>query len=575
MSSGIPAARGTAPPDAAPVAAADVARLRRLQTLTTALAETMSIDAAALVVLRQSATLPGVVRGGLALLGAGGREVRFLAMHDESLGPERANWCTLDAAADLPLVVTARSGRPMWFPTIEDLAEHYPALARHQAGFGTAAFATVPLRAHAQTVGAVMLCYGADQTFDEAERAFLAAFTEQAAHALRRAYAFEEQQATAELLQRSLLPDALPDLPGLALAARYEPAAGQAGVEVGGDWYDVLPVDTGEVLVVIGDVMGRGVAAAAVMGQVRSALRAYALLDPSPELVLERLDRLVATLGVPEQIVTVLIGVVSADRSSVRLASAGHLPPVLAVPGLPATAVHLVPDPPLGLHEGSRGSTDVTLPPGATLALCTDGLVESPLTSADEGLAQLARHLDELRQHHDQPRELASGVVTAMAYIGDSDDRALVLVTSTVGRAVSIAQTELAGDARAAGEARHWLGELLERWSVPGDVAHDAVVCVSELVTNAVVHTQTTPRVGVVLDRNRLVVTVSDSGRRGRVAVVDHEPDDLVGRGLRLVAALCAAWGSEPGSDGTTVWFELDVPSPALPTPRSAEAKPQ
>jgi serine phosphatase RsbU (regulator of sigma subunit)/anti-sigma regulatory factor (Ser/Thr protein kinase) len=538
-----------------PVLDADVRRLHRLQELTAALAEAMHTDAAALVVLRQAATLPGVVRGGLALVAGGGRELRFLSMHDESLGLERANWCSLDAVADLPLVATTRSGLSLWFPTIEALAARYPGLARYQAKFGTRAFAAVPLRVRDDTLGAVMLCYGAEQPFDDAEQAFLAAFAEQAAHALRRAQVFEEQQATAELLQRTLLPDTLPDLPGLALAARYEPAAG----EVGGDWYDVLPLEGNEVLVVIGDVMGRGLAAATVMSQVRAALRAYALLDPSPELVLERLDRLVSTLGVPEQIVTVLVGIVSADRGSVRLASAGHLSPVLAVPGSSAVIVNLPLGPPLGLHEGERSWTDVPLPPRATLVLCTDGLVESRRTAAEDGLAQLADHLDRLCHASEQPHDLAASIVAAMTGVGTGDDRALLLLTSTVGFAVNSAHTLLPADARAPGQARRWLAALLTEWGVSAERRADAVLCLSEIVTNAVIHTRTRPRVGAMLDGRWLTVTVSDSGRLGRAALVDHDPDDIGGRGLMVVEALCARWRGEQRSDGTTVWFELDL----------------
>src|SRR5918994_2087685 len=132
MGPGAVVARGVARSGGVPVRDADVRRLHRLQGLTAALAETMRTDAAALVILRHAATLPGVVRGGLALLAAGGRELRFLAMHDESLGPERANWCSLDAVADLPLVATTRLAQPLWFPTLEALAARYPRLAEHQ-----------------------------------------------------------------------------------------------------------------------------------------------------------------------------------------------------------------------------------------------------------------------------------------------------------------------------------------------------------------------------------------------------------------------------------------------------------
>ncbi len=221
-----------------------------------------------------------------------------------------------------------------------------------------------------------MLCYAREGVFDAVERAFVSAFAAQAAHVLKRVSAFELQSNAAELLQRSLLPDTFPVLPGLAVAAHYAPAAGSA--EVGGDWFDVLPLHDGSILVVIGDVMGRGVPAGVVMGQVRAALRAYALLDATPELVLARLDRLVATLGVPEQIIAVLVGVVSADRSVARFASAGHPPPVCTAPGTSARLAVTPEDPPLGLAVEHRTGITVPVSPGAVLVMATDGMVELP-----------------------------------------------------------------------------------------------------------------------------------------------------------------------------------------------------
>jgi anti-sigma regulatory factor (Ser/Thr protein kinase) len=191
--------------------------------------------------------------------------------------------------------------------------------------------------------------------------------------------------------------------------------------------------------------------------------------------------------------------------------------------------------------------------------LCTDGLVESRRTAAEDGLAQLADHLDNLRRNSDQPRDLAAGIVAAMTGVGGGDDRALLLMTSTIGRAVRSGHTLLPADTRAPARARRWLAALLAEWAVPGVVRDDAVLCLSEIVTNAVIHTSTGPRAGAVLDGRQLVVTVSDSGRRGRAELVDHDQEDIGGRGLTVVDALCPRWGSEQRSDGTTVWFELDV----------------
>jgi serine phosphatase RsbU (regulator of sigma subunit)/anti-sigma regulatory factor (Ser/Thr protein kinase) len=530
--------------------------MQRLQQVSAALAEALTVDDVARVVLKAAATLPGIVRGGLALVAAGGRELRFVALHEDTIGPARLPWCSLDATADLPLVISARTGEALWFSTMADLARRFPGLAEHQASFGTRAFATVPLRARSHTVGALMLCYGHERPFDSAERAFLAAFAEQAAHALRRAAAFEQQHTTAELLQRSLLPDALPEVAGLAMASHYAPAG--AGVDIGGDWFDVLPLNTGAVLVVIGDVMGRGVPAATVMGQTRAALRAYALLEPAPEVVLARLDRLMAAFGMPEQLVTVLAGLIEPDRAAVRFASAGHLPPLIAAEGELSQLVDLPVGPPLGLGERERTAATVEFRPGAILVLCTDGLVESAGRPAEDGLRQLRHALDAAVPTARLPRELCSRLVAHLDDGTSDDDRALLIVASTVGRPVRADQCELPAEPRAAALGRRWLRSVLERWDCADAIGEDAVLCLSEVVTNAVIHAGTPTRVVAEMDERRLLVTVLDSGRRGTAAQrADAEIDDIGGRGLAVLDAVASAWSSERRADGTVVWFEL------------------
>jgi serine phosphatase RsbU (regulator of sigma subunit)/anti-sigma regulatory factor (Ser/Thr protein kinase) len=534
-----------------------VVRMQRLQHVSAALAESLTVDEVARVVLTSAATLPGVVRGGLALVAAGGRELRFVALHEDMVDAAQVPWCTLDATADLPLVVSVRTGEVLWFPTLGELAQQFPGLADRQASFGTRAFVTIPLRARDQTVGALMLCYADERPFDSAERAFLAAFAEQAGHALRRATAFEQQHTTAELLQRSLLPEALPDLPGLAMASHYAPAG--PGVDIGGDWFDVLPLDDGAVLVVIGDVMGRGIPAATVMGQVRAALRAYALLEPAPEVVFARLDRLIATLGVPEQLVTVLAGLIDADRASVRFASAGHLPPLIADDDEPARLVCLPVGPPLGLSDGERQAVTVALPPGAILVMCTDGLVESADQPAEDGLERLRQALESAVTEVRLPRELCSRLIAQLDDGVSDDDQALMVIASTVGHPVRSDQCELPAETHAAALGRRWLRGLLKRWEWPGDAVEDAVLCLSEVVTNAVIHTGTPTRVVAEMDEHRLLVTVVDSGRRGAaVRRNDAEVDDVGGRGLAVLDAVASAWSSERRASGTVVWFELD-----------------
>ena len=195
------------------------------------------------------------------------------------------------------------------------------------------------------------------------------------------------EQATALALQRSLLPTTLPTVPGVDLAARYVPGH---DLGIGGDWYDVFTLPSGWLGVVIGDVAGHGLASAVVMGRVRSALRAYALVTDDPAQALSLLDRKVKHFEAGN-LTTAIYAMVSPDRTRILLSSAGHLQPVLAVPGEPTRLVDLPIDPPLGVGRRSRGrrTTEVAFPPGAVLVCYTDGLVERRDRVIDDGLHRL------------------------------------------------------------------------------------------------------------------------------------------------------------------------------------------
>jgi putative methionine-R-sulfoxide reductase with GAF domain len=195
----------------------------------------------------------------------------------------------------------------------------------------------------------------------------------------------ELERAAARVLQRSLLPSALPRISDLELAARYMPAGGG---DLGGDWYDAFTLRSGQVWVVTGDVAGHGFRAAVVMGRLRSTIRAYALEERSPEQVLELADHKLQHFE-PEEMATVACAVASPPFDSVRLAIAGHLPPVLAAPGELPALLELDTGPPLGASDHRRASTVVTLAPGAVLLLYTDGLVERRTEPLDAGFNRL------------------------------------------------------------------------------------------------------------------------------------------------------------------------------------------
>ncbi|MDQ6649584.1 MAG: SpoIIE family protein phosphatase, partial [Actinomycetota bacterium] len=533
-------------------------QLRQLQRITAELAEALTLDDVARVLLAFALRLPRVGRAGLAVVHGGGRELRFVPTDGDAVSAAGVRWCRIDALSDVPLAQAVRTGAPVHLPSLKVMQQRYPHLVERQESLGTRAMSTLPLAAAEQTLGGLLLSFDSQPRLTPADKTFLMEVAEQAGHAVRRALAYERQRATSQLLQRSLLPESLPELPGLALGAHYEP--GVAGVEVGGDWFEVLPLADGSVVVALGDVMGKGLTAATVMGQVRAGLRAFALVDSDPSTVLARVNLLVGTLGVPDQLVTAVCGLVSPDRSTVRVASAGHLPPLLVPPAARPAFVTLRPGPPLGLGDGgSWPSVEVSLAPDEVVLLFTDGLVESRRRPVAAGMAALldAAGAPEAARH--EPRELCARLAASMLRPDSGDDVAMLAFAASGDRNLRRATTELPPDTSAPGLARRFLIEQLRAWGVADDVVETAQVCLSEIVTNAVIHSGTSPRVTISLDERRLLVLVQDSGHAGVPRLQHLAADDIGGRGLQLVEALASVWSSERSADGTTVWFELDL----------------
>ena len=226
-------------------------------------------------------------------------------------------------------------------------------------------------------------------------------------------------RAAASALQRSLLPAGLPSVDGISMAARYVPGTGN----VGGDWYDVFILPSGELCAVIGDVAGSGLRAAAIMGRIRSALRAYALETSDPADILGRLERKLHYFE-PDAMVTVLCAVFSPALDKIHVSSAGHLPPVLACPGFPAGPADVTPDLLIGLPDARpRHLTTLDLPPGAMLCLYTDGLVERRDRPLDDGIRQLSAAVVP-----SDPEVSCAAVMSAMAdFSPHSDDVALLI----------------------------------------------------------------------------------------------------------------------------------------------------
>ncbi len=246
----------------------------------------------------------------------------------------------------------------------------------------------VPMMANGRVMGVLHVGSCSPRTFTEHDISLLELAADRLALTTR-AQVSHAEHAAANALQRSLLPPRLPSVPGFDFAARYVPSA---TLGVGGDWYDVFPLPGNRIGIVIGDVSGHGLASAVVMGRLRSALRAYALDNDSPNVVLDKLDRKAHHFEAGAM-ATVAYGIVDLVRHRLRFCLAGHLPPVLAVPGQPSVFVDAAPDPPIGfnLRARQRRCHTVELAAGALVCFYTDGLIERRGQPIDQGMNALLR----------------------------------------------------------------------------------------------------------------------------------------------------------------------------------------
>ncbi|TDC32224.1 histidine kinase [Micromonospora sp. 15K316] len=536
-------------------------QLQSLSEVAAALAGTLTLDDVARVALRYAIAAFDADRVAFAVDEGGGgwrmvRRIRGELMDeaDERLPPL---WRRTPTDWPDPLVQAARTGTPLITSAGQPLRE--TAADRHDQKI--VSLAAVPLRASVVR-GGLSVGHQAARAWSAAERALLAASAELIGQAAERARRFETQHGTAQLLQRSMLPEQLPDLPRLRIAARYEP--GVDGNAAGGDFYDAFLLPTGQLGVVLGDVAGHDVRAAARMGQVRAALRALALADPRPDAVLAGLDRLVASLGTeagtPELFVTVIFGVVDAERQELSLASAGHPAPLIrrCAPGDRPYAeyVDLPTGAPLGL--GARPAvTTVRFSPGDTLLLFSDGVIERRRQSLSVGLGTLADAV--AAAGSGDPRALCA-VASAAVPEATEDDVAVLAVEHALVPSRSAAM-EVPAEPTAPSRVRRWLTAQLGEWRVPEPVISAAVLCTSELTTNALLHAGTAARVEIDLSAERLLVSVADSGTRGAVTRARTDTLSSRGRGLGLIEELSDAWGTDPTVRGSTVWFELLLPA--------------
>ncbi|MFD0269183.1 SpoIIE family protein phosphatase [Streptomyces sp. NPDC127106] len=566
-------------------------------------------------VLRVAASLsmPGFSPDGLAVFGVAGDRLSVIGHHGHGPGDE-GPFADMRLDTDYPAAEVARTGRAIYLPTAEDYKRRFPATWPLAQRFGRASWAFVPLVVAGRTMGAWLAAFKHPVSFSPDERSVLTTVARMLAQALQRAGVAESERELTTGLQRSMMPTLGPDIPGMQIAARYVPTGG--GLQVGGDWYDVIPLPSGRFALVIGDVQGHDVRAAGLMGQLRIAVRAYASEGHRPDAVLARASRFLAGLGSAAQgtgsyggpdsgpdpdpdgdadagfdfrsprFATCLYVECDPETGGLEVARAGHPDPAIRMTDgtvlMRPTAGGL----PLGIiPDTDYPTTRFTLEPGETMLLCTDGLIETGGHDLDTGWARLRAVLEAGSGAHgtEDLEKLADLLVQAVhgpsshhstGPLADrrEDDIALVLLCRegpgcgcgaplrqparpSRRTMLTVAQAE---PARIAG-ARRQIRELLHDWADP-DQVDSAVLIVSEMVTNVLMHT----------DGDALLVAeaVGERGaRRLRIEVADssdelphvRQPGEMAssGRGVLLTEMLADAWGVDPRGEGKSIWFEL------------------
>jgi serine phosphatase RsbU (regulator of sigma subunit)/anti-sigma regulatory factor (Ser/Thr protein kinase) len=341
---------------------------------------------------------------------------------------------------------------------------------------------TVPLEREGRRLGLLRVAGKHEGEFTEDDETILVQLAAMASVAIDNARLYEHERDVAAALQRSLLPAKLPEIPGVTTAARY--LAGGDGVEVGGDWYAVIPRPGGGVGVAIGDVVGRGVRAASIMGQLRIALRAYALEFDSPSVVLRRLARFAQTLP-EDQMTTCVYVTIEPDSGTLRFTNAGHPPPLVLKPDGNAAYLEGARSMPLGvIADPAYEETSVTLEPGSTVLLYTDGLVEKRGESLDIGLGRLEAAV--LGAPHD-PEPLCDRVLETLIDVAPNDDVALLAVRALPQDVDPLALT-LPTDPSTLATMRRTLREWLERAGATEEETRDIVLATVEAAANAVEH---------------------------------------------------------------------------------------
>ncbi|MER7841049.1 SpoIIE family protein phosphatase [Streptomyces sp. NPDC096040] len=471
-----------------------------------------------------------------------------------------------------PLANVLRTGRSHLEPVLDPhgpWVDHDPVRAQKVRDTGVHSLMVVPIRARSSVLGLAVFSRSEEQTpFQEGDLLLAEELVTRAALSLENALQYARERAAALTLQRDLLPHRVRGGVAVEVASRYVPADMDRGV--GGDWFDVIELSGARVALVVGDVVGHGINAAATMGRLRTAVRTLADLDLPPAELLAHLDDTVRRLNDEDvdpsdkvlKVVgaTCLYAVYDPVTRRCTLARAGHPPPLIidaqgqvTIPDLPAGA-------PLGLGLGlvPFESVELELPEGSLLAFYSDGLVESRDDDIDVGLHRLGAAL---AQPGPSLEDLCSRAMQTLPTQAQPDDVTLLLARTRALESAQVASWDLPDEPATVPTVRHLVARQLSEWGLEPLVTPVELI-VSELVTNAIRHGDGPGRLRLIQHRV-LTCEVSDT-HTGRPRPRHPRGLDEHGRGLFLIAQLSRRWGSRCAGDGKIVWAEQDLPPTAV-----------
>ncbi|MFF4357324.1 SpoIIE family protein phosphatase [Streptomyces sp. NPDC001604] len=535
----------------------------RIQWLTAALDDATTVRDVSRVVVTALREPLGADRVALAELQGDRLMVTVLDPPQPAAWPQawraewRTEWPDAPVSALPTLQLALRDGRL-------DLWPAGTVFEPNLAGIGDGGLAVLPLPAKGRVAGVCMVGWDQPHEFAPDERSLLTATAALVGQALKRAHEHDAEQELATMLQRSLLPRRLPELPGGTAVARYLPA--RRGLQVGGDWYDVIALSEDRVALVIGDVQGHSAGAATIMGQMRTAVRAYAVEGHPPDVVVSHANRLLVGMET-DLFATCCYAELDLEQGNTLFVRAGHLAPLVRHPDGSTEEIEVEGGLPLGiLDEAEFPMTSVELSPGTVLALVTDGLVEAAGLPLDEGMRQTRTALAAA-----DPEDLGRMADQLLGDVGRREDDVAVLLLryDGMGTRPIRAGWVVWRLPDAVMHARRFTARTLRNWQAD-DVADAVLLVVSELVTNALVHTQGPVRLDLMLRGDRVRVCVADSSPRAPAKPVIVDWESTGGRGLLLVEAMSESFGSMPVAGGKQVWSEIVLPERA-PTPTASD----